>query len=248
MTNRVIASVEARMGSSRLPGKVLADIGGQTALDLMFTRLQGSRRLDGVVLATSTCPQDDVLAEWAHARGVPCYRGSEDDVLGRVVEAQRMMGSDIVCELTGDCPLIDPEIVDWCIDTFLANTCDVVANCEGGGFPNGADVQVFPLALLAQVADTIVDPAVREHVSLHFYENPDKYRIIHLPAPRRYHAPDLRITLDYQEDLDLIRAVYDELAPRHGVCFGTQEIIALVAARADLAAINATCVQKARRP
>ena len=193
---RVIASIEARMGSSRLPGKVLADINGQPALTRLLRRLRRCKTLDGIILATSLSPADEALERWANAEGVAVHRGSEEDVLQRVVEAQRKMQSDIVVEITGDCILLDPEIIDMGVTTFLENECDVVANVSKLSFPMGMDVQVYRLPDLEEVERTISDPAVREHVSLYFYEHPERYRIIHLFAPRRWYAPDYRFQLD----------------------------------------------------
>src|SRR2546422_5615394 len=140
---RVVASIEARMRSSRLPGKVLADIGGTPAIARLMTRLRRARLVDGIVLATTTHASDDPLVAWATASGVDLFRGSEDDVLLRVVEAHRMMRSDVIVEVTGDCPLLDPEVIDLGVETFLANDCDVVTNVITSSFPQGVDVQVF---------------------------------------------------------------------------------------------------------
>lgn len=241
---RVVASIEARMGSSRLPGKVLADLGGRLALERLVERLRACRRLDDIVLATSTAPQDDVLETWARSAGLAVHRGSEDDVLQRVVDAHRALRSDIVVEVTGDCPLLDPDVIDLGVETFFANDCDVVTNARVPSYPQGADVQVFRTAALADVASRIDDPAVREHVSLYFYENPDLYRVIHLIAPHSAQAPDLRLQLDYPEDLEFIRAVYARLEPRLGGTFGVPEILDLLRAEPALAMINAHCEEK----
>lgn len=241
---RVVASVEARMGSSRLPGKVLADIEGTPALGRLFDRLRACSRIDDFVLATSTAPGDDVLEQWAKAAGIAVYRGSEDDVLQRVVEAQRSMNSDIVVEITGDCPLLDPEIIDLGVETFFANDCDVVTNARLPSYPQGADVQVFRSRDLVHVAETIHDPAVREHVSLYFYETSERYRIIHLIAPRSWHAPDVRLQLDYAEDLDFIRTVYARLEPRWGGRFGVARILDLLRDEPAVGKINAHCAEK----
>lgn len=244
---RIVASIEARMGSSRLPGKALIDIGGVPALTRLLRRLRACRRLHDIVLATTTSPADDALVDWARANGLAFYRGSEDDVLLRVVEAQRQMNSDLVVEVTGDCPLLDPQVIDLGVDTFVANLCDVVTNARLPSYPQGADVQVFRLADLEQVARTIDDPAVREHVSLYFYENPDLYRIIHLIAPRSWEDPGQRYQLDYEDDLRFIREVYRRLEPLHGDAFGIPEIAALLRAEPALRAINANCVEKPTR-
>ncbi len=235
------------MGSSRLPGKVLADIGERTALDRLVDRLRRAVTLDDIVLATSTNPADDALEAWATARNLPVHRGSEDDVLGRVVGAHRQMKAELVVEVTGDCPLIDPEVIDVGVETFLANDADVVCNVVRPSFPMGVDVQVFRRGILEEVERTVDDPAVREHVTLHFYEHPERYRIIHLIAPARYRAPARRFQLDYPEDLQFIREVYRRLEPRYGDRFGTPEILALIAADPHLAAINNGCEEKPPR-
>lgn len=244
---RIIASIEARMGSSRFPGKVLAEVHGRPALTRLLHRLRRSRMLDGIVLATTEAPADDALDAWARAEGVGVYRGSEQDVLKRVVEAHRMMRSDIVVEVTGDCILLDPEIIDWGIMTLLENDCDVVTNVRKPSFPPGMDVQVFRLRDLEEVERTDLDPAVREHVSLHFYEHPERYRIIHLFAPERWRGPDLRFMLDYPEDLRFLNEVYSRLEPYHGDEFGIEEIMALLRRDPDLMEINRHCVDKPLR-
>jgi spore coat polysaccharide biosynthesis protein SpsF len=243
MTARVVASIEARMGSSRLPGKVLADIGGTPALTRLVHRLRRCRTLHDVILATTTSARDDVLVEWARANSVQVFRGSEDDVLARVVGAQRAARSDIVVEVTGDCPLLDPDVIDLGVETFFANDCHVVTNARVPSYPQGADVQVFRLRDLAEVAQSVDDPAVREHVSLYFYEHPERYRIIHLLAPRGWRDPQRRLQLDYPEDLEFIRAVYARLEPRHGEGFGVEHILSLLEAEPALRELNAHCVE-----
>jgi spore coat polysaccharide biosynthesis protein SpsF len=240
----VVASIEARMGSSRLPGKVLADVNGVPALTRLHRRLRNAALLDDIVLATSVLPQDDILEEWAGDNGVSVFRGSADDVLSRVVGAQRMMQSEIVVEVTGDCTLLDPEVVTLGIETFFANDCDVVTNARVPSYPQGADVQVFRLSDLEEVEATIDDAAVREHVSLYFYENPQQYSVMHLIAPRSWQAPQQRLQLDYAEDLDFIRQVYSRLEPEYGDSFGIPEILELLTREPALRAINAGCVEK----
>lgn len=232
------------MGSSRFPGKVLADVRGEPALSRLLRRLRRCRELDGIILATSVAPADEALARWAAANGVECYRGSEEDVLLRVVEAQRRMRCDVVVEVTGDCVLLDPEIIDLGVETFLANDCDVVSNTCKPSFPMGVDVQVFRLRDLQDVEARVADPAVREHVSLYFYEHPEEYHIIHLLAPARWRAPDFRFQLDYPDDLRFLNEVYARLEPIHGDAFGLEEIMTLLRRQPQLVDINRHCQEQ----
>jgi len=234
------------MASSRLPRKIFAEILGRPALARIIDRLRRCEKIDGIVLATTSSSDDDETAAWASSEGIECVRASEDDVLGRVVAAQRHMNSDIVVEICGDCPLLDPEIVDVAVETFLANDCDVVTTTRHPSYPQGLDVQVFRLSELESIEQKISDPVVREHVSLHFYENP-KYRLVNLVAPRECRAPDLRCQLDYAEDLVFIRRVYEALEPSHGPYFGAADIVHLVRAQPDLAEINSHCEERAVR-
>ncbi len=240
----IVASIEARMGSSRLPGKMMLDIEGKPAIARLLDRLRDCRRLTGIVLATTDNPLDDVLEEWAIQEGLTCYRGSEEDVLQRVVEAHKKTQSEIIVEVTGDCILMDPEVIDLGVETFLANDCDVVTNACVPSYPQGVDVQVFRAADLEKVAESINDSAVREHVSLHFYEHPLLYRVTNLIAPYTQQAPQLRLQLDYPEDLQLIREIYRQLESTFGPCFGVSQILDLLKRNPFLETINSHCKEK----
>lgn len=244
---KVVASIEARMASSRLPGKVLAPINGVPALTRMVRRLSRCARIDGVVLATSVDPADDALASWARAEGVPCYRGSHDDVLGRVVGAHQSMGSDVVVELAGDMPLLDPDVVDRAVTVFEAEDCDVVTTTVQPSYPVGIDAQVFRLADLEAVSTRVFDPAVREHVSLYFYRHPELFRTVHLAASGPCNDPGLRLVMDYPEDLKLIEEIYRRLEPAYGDAFGLEEIVGLLLAEPQLRRINGHCKERVAR-
>lgn len=245
---RVVASIEARMGSSRLPGKVLMDLNGKPVLQRLIERLRLCSSLDDIIVATSTAPGDDVLAQWCHNYGVQVFRGSEDDVLCRVVEAHKSVATDIVVEITGDCPLTDPDVIDLGVETFFSHDVDVITNCgDHLTWPMGQYVQVFPLKLLDEVSSTIDDPVVHEHVSLYFYEHPERYRIIELIAPKRWQEPTWRWQLDYPEDLIFQKEVYSRLEPLFGEGFGTPEIISLLRQEPHLVDINIHCEEKSTR-
>lgn len=231
----IVASIEARLGSKRLPRKVLADIAGTPALTRLLRRLRRAKSVDAIVLATP----DEELAEWARGENLPVFVGSEDDVLGRVVEAHRMMGTDIVVEICGDSPFVDPEVVDMAVLAFQMNDADVVTDTRKRAFPQGVGVQVFRRERLEQIEHVATEPRHREHVSLFFYEAwPSLYRIIHLVPPPRWHRPDVRLLLDYPEDLEFARAVYGHFAPWFGDDFGLDHILLLLRQKPELLEIN----------
>lgn len=245
---RVVASIEARMGSSRLPGKVLMDLCGMPVLAMLVERLRKCVTLDGIVVATSTAAGDDVLAAWCRDYGVDCFRGSENDVLARVVQAHRQAGTDVIVEITGDCPLTDPDVVDLGVETFLANECDYLTNCEIVSFPQGICVQVFRFADLERMERESKDPAVHEHVTPLFYERKDIYRNINMLAPRAWHLPgDCRTQLDYPEDLVFLREVCGRLVGKHGVGFSLGNLVELLREEPQLLEINRHCVERGVR-
>lgn len=246
-TQRVVASIEARMGSSRLPGKVLMDLRGRSALGRLVDRLRQCDRLDDIVLATTSAPADDALEEFARNEGLACYRGSEDDVLLRVVESHRMMGTEIIVEVTGDCPLLDPDVIDEGVALFFNEKCDVVCNVAKPSWPMGIDLQVFRLADLEQVERDIKDQPVREHVSLYFYEHPERYQIVSLNAPDHCRAPEYRFQLDYPEDKMFIEAVLDGMLPKFGDRFRTRDIMDMLRKEPQLVQINIGCEEKPTR-
>jgi spore coat polysaccharide biosynthesis protein SpsF len=245
MSDRTTCIVEARMTSSRLPGKVLAEVAGRPLLAHMIARLQRARRLDGIVIATTTNAGCDPIVALAQELGVGVFRGSEDDVLGRVLGAAQADGADRIVEVTGDCPLIDPALVDTLVDAFDEGGADYCSNTLEPTYPRGMDVQVFPTAVLAEVAALTDDPVDREHVSIYIYEHPERYRLRSVRAAPPQ-APELRLTVDTPEDLALVRAVFEALHPRDPA-FTLADILALLGAHPELRALNAQITQKAVR-
>ena len=235
------------MGSSRLPGKMLADLGGVSTLALLLRRVRQATSLDDVIVATTENSADDALAAAAEAEGARVFRGSEDDVLARVVGAQRMMNSDLIVELNGDCPLIDPAIIDRAVARYNEGNCDLVTTTARQTYPPGMDVQVFSRAAIEWVEENIDDPAVREHVSLYFYEHPERYRIANLDAPDDLSDPELRLLLDYDQDLQVLRAVHGGLTAAHGDAYRLADILSWLDANASVREINRNCVERAAR-
>ena len=225
--SRVVASIEARMGASRLPGKVLMQLAGRPALSRMLERVRKARSLDGIVIATTHNPADDAIARWAEGEGVAIYRGSEQDVLDRVLRAQDEMGAEVVVELCGDCPLIDPAVIDAAVARYARGDCDIVTTTAPQSYPEGIDVEVFALAALRDVAARCDDPAVREHVSLDFYRN-KRWRLVSLQAPPALHRPEMRLLLDWPQDRDFLSALCARLDTLHGADFDTADVLALI--------------------
>ncbi len=248
MIPRVVATIEARMSSSRLPGKVLVDICGKPAIERQVDRMRGARRLDDIVLATTVSAADDDLVSWAEGAGVSYFRGSEEDVLGRVVGAQVAAEADVCVPVCGDCPLLDPAVVDMAVETFLESGCDFVTNSVPPGFPQGQDVQVVWFKVLSEIAETIDDSAVHEHTCLYLHEHPELYRTVAFGPPDGCRMPDQRLQLDYPEDRELIRAVFSAFLPGHGDHFGVAEIVEFLRNNRAIADLNRNCEERETRP
>jgi spore coat polysaccharide biosynthesis protein SpsF (cytidylyltransferase family) len=216
----VVAVVQARTGSSRLPGKVLADIGGQTVLGLLLGRLGSASEVQEVVVATSDQAADDAVATVAAAADVPVLRGPLDDVLERYRLAGERHGADAVVRVTGDCPLIDPAVVDAVVARWRRGGEQYVANIiEPRTFPDGMDTEVIAWPTLVDAAAAATDPSDREHVTPFIRAHPERY-----PQAGVYLRPacgELRVTLDTAQDLEQLR----DLVRRLGTSVGLLEIM-----------------------
>ena len=228
MENRkIVASIEARMTSSRLPGKVLMDaIDGMSMLEFMIKRVRQSSVSD-IVVATTVNAQDDHIVALCERLNIPCFRGSEDDVLKRVLDAHEYMGTDIIVELTGDCPLIDPAIIDNILAIYLANDYDYVSNAHVRSFPDGLDVQVFSKKLLAQADRETQEQYDRENVSSYIYRS-GKFRLHGVIAEGDLYWPDLRITLDDTGDYQLIKDIIEHWYPVKQDHFSASDIVSYI--------------------
>ena len=208
---KIVAVIEARMGSTRLPGKVLLPIMERPMLEYMIERLQRVEAIDEIVVATTHDPACDKIIELAEKLGVKSFRGSEEDVLERVLQACRLAKADLIVETTGDCPVIDPEVISKVISSFLSSEVDYCSNILEPTYPGGMDVQVFPLSVLEQVAILTQDPVDREHVSLYIYRHPERFRLLNVASNLPAEAAQLRLTVDTQEDFELIKKIYEFL-------------------------------------
>jgi spore coat polysaccharide biosynthesis protein SpsF len=205
----VLGIVQARMSSTRLPGKSLADVGGEPMLLLLLKRLQRARELDRIVVATTTERIDDQIERFASERACDVYRGPRDDVLRRFLDAAKGHTGP-VARLTGDCPLIDPAVVDEVVRLYNRNPdCVYASNVEPRSFPNGLDVEVVSRVVLEQVAQETSDPYDREHVTTYVRRHPERFRSTVLV--RNEDLSDLRWTVDTEEDLEFVREVVHRL-------------------------------------
>lgn len=236
----VAAIVQARLGSSRLPGKVLMDLAGDTMLARVVQRLRAARLVDEVVIATTDDAKDDPVVDEAERLGARWYRGSEHDVLARYLGAARECGADVVVRITSDCPLIDPEVVDRVIGA-LTRSRDYASNTHVRSYPRGLDVEALHASTLERIARLATSQAAHEHVTSFVMERPSLFSIRHVVASTD--DSDLRWTVDTPEDLELVRALYDRLDLAHGHV-PYRAVVAAVRANAELQTVNAHVVQK----
>ena len=222
------------MSSTRLPGKVLAEVAGAPMILRQIERLQRCKRLRQIVVATSDQPGDDVLADCLGTAGVPVFRGALDDVLGRFIGALDTFGpTRTVVRLTADCPLTDPKVIDDTLDLHIRSGVDYTSNTAARrSFPKGLDIEVFEAVALRVAAAETQDPYDREHVTPFLYNNPKRFRIA--THEQAADEGEVRWTVDRPDDLIFVRAVYDGLYPSDPA-FTSDDVRAFVRGRTDLA-------------
>jgi glutamate-1-semialdehyde 2,1-aminomutase len=230
---KIVAIVQARMGSKRFPNKVMQPINDIPMIRLLLERLSGSRRIDEIRLATSESPENDRLAQYVTELGHPVHRGSENDVLDRFVECAKAAHADVVVRITGDCPLIDPALVDRVIESFISNDVDYASNTNPPTFPDGLDIEVFTYAALSQAAQETRLWPHREHVTPYLRES-GKFRTFNLQNADDF--SNLRWTVDEPDDLEVIRNVFDRLGGQAD--FSWSEVISLWKHDPNLFAVN----------
>lgn len=236
---KVVAIVQARMSSSRLPGKVLLPLAGKPVLAHVIERLQSCKSLDDLVLATSIEHEDDAIEQWCNANRVHCFRGSLNDVLDRYYQAAIHYKADVIVRITADCPLIDPDIVDEVIEGFLSGNFDAFS--LAGEFPDGLDCQVFAYSAIEQAWREAKLPSEREHVGPYIEKShPEKFKIGGLEKFKR--LSHHRWTLDESRDYEFLQAVFERLY-KEGVLFRTSEILALMEGEPDLMQINSGIIR-----
>lgn len=240
---RVVCISQARMTSTRLPGKVLMDAAGKPLLAHHLGRLSRCRNLDALVLATTVNATDDPVADLAATLGVPVFRGSEHDVLSRFAGAAAMAGAEVVVRVTADCPLIDPALVDRVVAALLDSDPPLdYVSLDVTRYPRGLDAEVFTRAALDEAAATATDPTEREHVTAHIYRRPDRFRL-GAPLQPDGEPVDQRWCVDEQSDLDLVRTLLGALLSEKPD-FGWQDCCKLLDQHPDWADINRAVRQR----
>lgn len=240
---RNIAIIQARVGSTRLPGKVLLDLCGKTVLGRVVERVGRMKKVKELIVATSSLESDDAIEEECRRLGVACFRGSEDDVLDRFRRAADTMGAEECTRITADCPLIDPGVSDDIIERFetAEPPVDYASNKIPQSFPRGLDTEVFTREALERSARWAKKPYHRAHVTAYMYQTPEIFTLLSVTSD--VDRADWRWTIDTAEDLAFVRSVYERLDGKPD--FDWLDVVKLVDDNPELAKINAHVVQKA---
>ncbi len=231
----ILAVLQARMSSSRLPGKVLKHIMGRPMLDLQIERIKRCKRIDELVVATSIKPEDKAIVDLCRRLGVKFFMGDLENVLDRFYQAAKKYCPNYVVRLTGDCPLADPFFIDELIDFYFDQHCDYASNCQVPTLPDGLDAEIFTFSALEQAHKEAALPSELEHVTPFIRSHPDRFKI----ACYKYYTnhSHLRWVVDNPEDLEFVRQVYNHLYPGTPE-FSMTDILALLEKKPELILIN----------
>lgn len=245
MTN-VVCIIQARMGSTRLPEKVMKKIKGKSILFYVIERVKQTSLINQIVIATTTNKQDDVIVKEAERLNVKWFQGSEQDVLSRYYHAAKKNDADVIVRITSDCPLIDPQITDEIITYYLKNDdYSLVTNAgpdiEKRTFPRGLDTEVFSFGVLEETFNNANERYQREHVTPFIYENPEKFKVFFIKAEGKLKRPDIRITLDTKQDFELISKIINHFDT---IDFNTEDVINFLENKPKLLEINKDVKQK----
>ncbi len=232
---RIVGIVQARVSSTRLPGKVLEPVLGKPMLARQIERINRCRSLDRVVVATSEREDDGAIVDICKAQQIECFRGSLGDVLDRYYRCALSTGATHVVRLTGDCPLTDPGIVDELVRFYLARNVDYASNCRPPTLPDGLDAEIFTFKALAEAWSEASDPHAREHVVPFIVRQPQRFAAANWSYPEDLSA--LRWTVDEPEDLAFVTKVYEHLYPAKAD-FGMGDVLALLRRHPELAGMN----------
>jgi len=238
----VITVIQARIGSTRLPGKVLLPLSGKPLLLRLVNRVEQAKNAGRIVVATTTSPLDDPIERLCLNEGISCYRGHPTDLLDRHYRAGIQYGADAVVKIPSDVPLIDPEVIDRVLQVYIDNpkAIDYVSNLHPQSYPDGNDVEVISMLTLKKAWLESLQPFEREHTTPYIWERPDQFRLANvLWETELDYSMSHRWTIDYPEDYVFIKAVYDNLYPVNNN-FSLNDILGLLRSKPDLMKINAS--------
>lgn len=243
---KVVCIIQARMGSTRLPGKVMEKIKGKSILYYVVERVKQANLIDQIVIATTTNKQDDVIVEEADRLNVECFRGSEQDVLLRYYHAAKKYDANVIVRITSDCPLIDPKIIDNVVSIYLENpeyslVTNAGPNVEKRTSPRGLDTEVFSFEDLEKSFNNATKKYQREHVTPFIYEHSEKFKVFFIKAEGKLKRPDIRITLDTKQDFELISKIINHFDT---IDFNTEDVINFLENKPKLLEINKDVKQK----
>ncbi len=207
------AIIQARMLSTRLPGKVLKKANGIPLLEMVFERAKKAKKLDKVIIATSTKKADDRIEEFCRKRNIEFFRGSEKNVLERFYLAAKKFGFKTVVRITGDCPLIDPETIDDAITRHFESKADYTSNVFERTFPRGLDVEVFSFGALEKAKNLAKKAGEKEHVTAFIYNHPEIFLLKSLKAEDWRKRPDIRLCVDTEKDFELVEKIFSKFNP-----------------------------------
>ena len=237
---KIVAIVQARMGSTRLPGKVLRDLVGKPMIERVLERVRRAGSLDEIIVATSGLRRDDPLADWLAASHHACFRGSERDVLARFSGAAVRTGADAIVRITADCPLIDPGVIDDVVAAFRSGHFDYASNVlPRRTFPRGLDTEIFTRTALEISAREATDAGSREHVTTFVHRHPERFHQHGVEADGDY--SEHRWTVDTPEDFALIEEIYGALGD---ACFSWKDVLRLLGENPAWPEINRHIAQK----
>ena len=233
-----VALIQARMSSTRFPGKIMFETCGKTVLEHMVERVQYAKTLDTVAIITSTQPEDDPIQALCERRGFLCYRGSLNDLLDRHYQAALSLYADIVLKIPSDCPLIDPEIIDAVVELFNHSKADYVSNLHPMSYPDGMDVEVMKLSALRSAWEKADKDIEREHTTPYLWDR-GLFKVANFDMPGGLdYSETIRLTIDYPDDYRLIDEIFKHLLPVK-INFGINEILSLLSRKPQLLEINA---------
>ena len=230
---KTVALIQARMTSSRLPGKVLQDIAGKPMLLRVVNRVRQSQSIDFVAVITSTHESDDAIERCCKDNGVPCFRGNLDDVLDRYYQAARHFQAAVIVRITADCPLLDPIIVDKVVNAFNCGSYDYASNVLECTYPDGLDTEVVRFETLEKAWREAGLKSEREHVTAYIHKHPELFRLY--AAKHSEDLSSLRWTVDAPSDLEFVRAVYTSFSDDH---FGMEDVLRFIKDHPEIAALN----------